>query len=121
MEKTTLRKADLVISISFVFIQYIKLFFNPFGRNFEDINAGEMKAALMDWTQSPVLLPMLLSGFLLICALLLMHFALRQGACLDFCIGKINHELLQGCRREQICIEAIVETRNKKTGEMLVA
>ena len=90
MEKTTLRKADLVFSIvlmlisAFIFIQSIKLFFNPFGRNFEDINAEELKAALMDWAQSPALLPMVLSGLLLICALLLMHFAIRQGACLDF-------------------------------------
>lgn len=90
MEKTTLRKADLVFSFMlifisvWVFIQSVKLFFNPFGRKFEEINADELKAALMDWTQSPALLPMVLSGFLLICALILMHFAIRQGARLDF-------------------------------------
>ncbi len=90
MEKSALRRADLMFSFVligisvWIFVQSIKLFFNPFGRRFEQINADELKTAILEWDQSPALLPMILSGCLLICALALMHFAIRQGARLDF-------------------------------------
>ena len=90
MKKSTLRRADLVfsaflmvISIA-VMIDSVKLLFNPFGRDFEDIRGDDIKASLETWYQSVGLVPFIIATFVFICALCLFHFARREGARFDF-------------------------------------
>lgn len=114
MEKSTLRKADLVFSIVLMFlsvwilIQSAKLFFNPFGRSMEDINPDELKTLLIQWYQSPALLPAILAMLLLLCAVILMHYALRQGAKLDFFTKENLKKLLH--KREFYVVLIVVFT-----------
>lgn len=114
MDKTTLRKADLLFSILLIcisiwtMIQSVKLFFNPFGRKMEDINPEELKTLLIQWYQSPALLPMMLAFLLLVCAIVLMHYALKQGAKLDFIKKKNIIKILHN--REFYVVIAVVMT-----------
>ena len=90
MEKQNLRRADLLFSLflmifsAFFFYQSVKLFFNPFGRAFEKVNAEDIKNGILEWYKSPALLPLLLSATIFILAILLLHYAIRDGARLDF-------------------------------------
>lgn len=90
MEKKTLRRADLVFSIILIvvsvltMIESIKLFFNPFGRDFEKVSPEDVKACITNWYESPALLPFILAAILLFLAVCLMHVALKDGAKLDF-------------------------------------
>jgi hypothetical protein len=99
LNKLSLRKADLVFSIVLmgisvnVIIQSIKLFFNPFGRQFEDVSADEIKASIIEWTKSPALLPLILAAFLMLCAVLLLLNARREGARLELSINAIKEKL----------------------------
>ena len=73
----------MVISIA-VMIDSVKLLFNPFGRDFEDIRGDDIKASLETWYQSVGLVPFIIATFVFICALCLFHFARREGARFDF-------------------------------------
>ncbi len=90
MEKSTLRRADLVFSVvllatSFLYlIESIKLFINPFKRKWENVPAESLKATFTFWYKSPALLPFLVSLLLLICAISLLHVARKAGAKIDF-------------------------------------
>lgn len=93
VEKSSLRRADLVFSVflifgSFIyFIESIKLFINPFRRKWEAVPAEGVKETLTFWYKSPALLPFTVSILLLICALALLHVARKDGAKIDF-LGK---------------------------------
>jgi len=90
VEKSSLRRADLVFSVFlifgsfFYFIESIKLFVNPFGRKWEAVPAEAVKETLTFWYKSPALLPFVVSLLLLVCALALLHVARKEGAKLDF-------------------------------------
>lgn len=90
MKKSTLRRADLVFSIflmalsAWTMIQSIKLLINPFGRAWEKVSGDSIKSNIENWYQSIGLVPFVIAMFLLICALFLFHFALREGARFDF-------------------------------------
>lgn len=90
MKKSTLRRADLVFSVFLMvisiaaMIESVKLLFNPFGRDFEDIRGDDIKASLETWYQSVGLVPFIIATFVFICALCLFHFARREGAWFDF-------------------------------------
>ena len=81
MKKQTLRRADLVFSYvlmvisTWFFVQSIKLFINPFGRDFEKVDGNDIKLSIIEWYKSPALLPMLLSVLVFLCAILLLHKA----------------------------------------------
>lgn len=112
MNKLSLRKADLVFSVVLmgisvvVMIQSIKLFFNPFGRQFEDVSAEEVKASIVEWTKSPALLPLILAAFLMLCAVFLMINARREGARFDISINGIKEKLtiLRKSREAQVLL-----------------
>lgn len=90
VEKSSLRRADLVFSVFlifgsfFYFLESLKLFVNPFRRTWEAVPAEAVKDTLTFWYKSPALLPFLVSILLLLCALVLMHIARKEGAKLDF-------------------------------------
>lgn len=90
MKKSTLRRVDLVFSIvliilsAFVFINSISIFFNPFGRDFEDVQPEAIKQSIVQWYKSPALFPMLLAVVLLLLALMLFANAKKEGARFDF-------------------------------------
>ncbi len=90
MEKTTLRRADLAFSVVLVIasigymIEAVKIFFNPFGRKWENVPAEALKDTLTRWYESPALLPFLVGALLLACALALFHIARGNGARFDF-------------------------------------
>lgn len=90
MKKSTLRRADLVFSVFLMvisivaMIESVKLLFNPFGRDFEDVRGDDIKASLETWYQSVGLVPFIIAAFVFICALCLFHFARREGARFDF-------------------------------------
>lgn len=90
MKKSSLRRADLVFSVALMgvsiaaMIESVKLLFNPFGREFEQIKGDDLKACLENWYQSVGLVPFIIAAFLLVCALCLFHFARREGARFDF-------------------------------------
>lgn len=90
MKKSTLRRADLVFSLVLMIvsaaamIESVKLLFNPFGRDFETVKGDDIKASIETWYQSAGLVPFVIAAFLFICALFLLHFALREGAKFDF-------------------------------------
>jgi hypothetical protein len=90
VEKSSLRRADLVFSVFlifgslFYFIESIKLFVNPFRRKWEAVPAEAVKETLTFWYKSPALLPFVVSLLLLACALALLHVARKDGAKLDF-------------------------------------
>lgn len=90
MEKSTLRRADLVFSIVLmiisilVMIESVKIFFNPFGRKFDLLSAESIKDNIVNWYHSPALLPAVLAVIMLLLAIALMHVAIRDGARLDF-------------------------------------
>lgn len=90
MKKSTLRRADLVFSIVLMvisvatMIESVKLLFNPFGRDFEDVKGDDIKNSIETWYQSVGLVPFVIAAFVFICALCLFHFARREGARFDF-------------------------------------
>ncbi len=90
MKKSTLRRADLVFSIVLMvisvatMIESVKLLFNPFGRDFEDVKGDDIKNSIETWYQSVGLVPFIIAAFIFICALCLFHFARREGARFDF-------------------------------------
>ncbi len=90
MKKENLRRADFLFSIGliliaiFVFIKSIGYFFNPFSRDFALVSGDSIKDAIVNWNQSPALLPLILSALLLLCGVSLLHISRRQGAKLDF-------------------------------------
>ena len=90
MKKSTLRRADLVFSLVLRFIsiaamiESVKLLFNPFGRDFEDVKGDDIKNSIETWYQSVGLVPFIIAAFILICALFLFHFARKEGARFDF-------------------------------------
>jgi hypothetical protein len=90
VEKTSLRRADLVFSVFLIFVSFgffiesIKLFVNPFRRAWEAVPAEAVKETLTLWYKSPALLPFLVSILLLVCSLALFHVARKDGARLDF-------------------------------------
>jgi len=90
MDKSKVRRADLVFSLClmimavYFFVKSAALFINPFGREFEKINAEELKIGLMEWYKSPGLLPMVLSIIIFILAVILWNVARRDGAAFDF-------------------------------------
>ncbi|MDP3447825.1 MAG: tripartite tricarboxylate transporter TctB family protein [Eubacteriales bacterium] len=90
MKKENLRRADLMFSIVlillsiFVFVKSIGYFFNPFSRDFALVSGDSIKDAMINWNESPALLPLILSALLLLCGVSLLHIAKRQGAKIDF-------------------------------------
>ncbi len=98
MEKSTLRRADLVFSyiltlISFyIIIRSIILFFNPFNRDFELVTGDVLKQTIMKWYESPALLPLLLGFVLMFLASRLRVVAVKDGAKIDF----LTKEKFQG-------------------------
>lgn len=90
MNKKNLRRADMVFSIVlaviaiWTMIESVKLLFNPFGRDFEQVRGDDIKLSLETWYQSAGLVPFVIAAFVLLCALILFHFARRQGAKFDF-------------------------------------
>lgn len=93
MDKRKVRRADLVFSLflmimaAYFFVKSAALFINPFGREFEKINAEELKTGLMEWYQSPGLLPLVLSVIIFILAVILWNIARKDGAAFDFLTG----------------------------------
>lgn len=101
MDKDTLRKADLVFSLALAglsvaaFANSLMMFLNPFGRPFRLLKAEEIRQNLLNWHQSPALFPAFLSIVLLILAVVLLNFALLEGARIDFLrLGKIKQFLM---------------------------
>ena len=90
MDKQNLRRADLLFSLflmlfsAFFFYLSVKLFFNPFSRDFEKVSAEDIKNGILEWYKSPALLPLILSAIIFILAILLLHYARKEGAKLDF-------------------------------------
>lgn len=73
MKKSTLRRADLVFSVFLMvvsvaaMIESVKLLFNPFGRDFEDVRGDDIKTSLETWYQSVGLVPFTVPGHYRIC------------------------------------------------------
>ncbi len=90
MSKSSLRRADLVFSyilmaISvYVIIESVNIFFNPFGRDWEDIKPETLKDTIEKWYESPALMPFLLGFIILFLAFRLRAVALKDGAKFDF-------------------------------------
>ncbi|MGD9940274.1 MAG: hypothetical protein AB7T74_10775 [Clostridia bacterium] len=90
MEKSTLRRADLLFSIALMLgslwfmVQSIKLFLNPFGRKWEAVPADSVKDTLTFWYKSPALMPFFVSLLVLLCSVMLFHVAMKSGARIDF-------------------------------------
>jgi hypothetical protein len=90
VEKSSLRRADLVFSIVLMLgslwfmIQSIKLFLNPFGRKWEAVPAEAIKETLTFWYKSPALMPFFVSLLVLLCSVMLFHVAMKAGARIDF-------------------------------------
>jgi hypothetical protein len=114
LNKLPLRKADLVFSVVLmgisilVIIQSIKLFFNPFGRPPENIQADETQALIDEWATSPALVPLILAAFLMLCAVLLMINALREGARLNISIHAIREKMTLLRNNREIYVLAII-------------
>lgn len=102
MEKSKLRRADLLASIFlmvlsvFVFIGSLKIFFNPFGRANVSLTQQEIDALLDQWYTSPALLPLLLSVLIMICAIIYLRQASREGGKFDFIKLEKFKALIQG-------------------------
>lgn len=90
MDKQTMRRADLFFSYvlmllsTWFFIMSVKLFFNPFSRDFSLVDGESIKQGIIEWYKAPALFPLILSVIILMCAVMLMHKAIRDGAKLDF-------------------------------------
>ena len=90
MKKSTLRRADLVFSVVLMVVSFaamvesVKLLFNPFGRDFEDVRGDDIKTSIETWYQSVGLVPFIIAAFIFICGLFLFHFARKEGARFDF-------------------------------------
>jgi len=114
LDKLSLRKADLVFSIVlmglsvYVLVESFKLFINPFGRDLEKVSGDEIKASLINWIQSPGLLPAILACFLMLCAILLIVNALREGARLNFSIKAIIEKLTNLSKIREFYVVIIV-------------
>jgi hypothetical protein len=109
MEKTSLRRADIVFSVVLmmisiiVMIESINILINPFGRSFEKVSAESIKNNILKWYESPALIPFLLAVVLLLLSVSLLHIALKDGARLDF-VTKVklfnfikNREFIVSC------------------------
>ncbi len=89
-EKKVLRRFDLVFSILlmafsvFYSIESIKLFVNPFGRSWDKVTKETTAAIISKWYESPALLPFIISILLLVCSIVLLRIALKDGAKFDF-------------------------------------
>lgn len=74
MKKTTLRRMDLVFSIIlmmlsvWIMINCVKMFFNPFGREFARVSGEDIKDSILNWYLSPALVPFIFACCLMICA-----------------------------------------------------
>lgn len=90
MKKSALRRADLVFSLILALISIlsmfycIKLFFNPFGRDFAMVSGDDIKRTMQEWYLSPALVPFIFSACLLLCAAFLYRNARQEGARFDF-------------------------------------
>lgn len=96
MEKSSLRRTDLVFSVilmfiaSFIIVNSIGIFFNPFGRDFDKVKPEEIKESIVMWYKSPALFPMILAVILFLLGFLLFLHARKEGAKFDFLTkGKI--------------------------------
>ena len=109
MQKSTLRKTDLVFSLVlmaisvYVFFESIVLFFNPFGRPFAKVKGETIKQGILEWYTSPALMPFLLAIILFILAMLLFKNARKEGAKFDF-FTKEKFAALAGARETHVCI-----------------
>lgn len=101
MKKSTLRRADMVFSIVLMILSFctmvesVKLLFNPFGRDFEQVRGDDIKNSILTWYQSAGLVPFVIAVFIFICALVLFHFARREGARFDFLKWESAQHLLK--------------------------
>ncbi|MCC8190199.1 MAG: hypothetical protein LIP77_06105 [Planctomycetes bacterium] len=102
-DEGALRRADLAFGVVLaamaivMLIGAVRIFFNPFGRDFHQVRAQEVKSAIVNWHQSAALLPGLLSLVLLILSLVLIHVALMRGAKADFLrLGTLVHLVRSG-------------------------
>lgn len=101
MKKSTLRRADLVFSVvlmivsAYFLVKSVALFYNPFGRPLQDINAEEIKLGIIEWYKSPGLLPFILSAVLFMLAICLLHVAKKDGAKFDFLTKKHISDFLK--------------------------
>lgn len=95
MENKELRKFDLGFSLVlivcsiFYTIESVKLFVNPFGRNWSTVTEESVAELVRTWSESPALVPFIVSILLLICAMTLLGIALKSGARLHFSINKL--------------------------------
>ena len=85
MKKTTLRRMDLVFSIIlmmlsvWIMINCVKMFFNPFGREFARVSGEDIKDSILNWYLSPALVPFIFACCLMICAIALYKIARANG------------------------------------------
>ena len=90
MKKDTLRRADLLFSIVLILVSIwfgvksVLLFPNPFSKDWDRLTSEEIQANLDAWFKSPGLIPLIFSVFLLICSIVLLVTAVKQGARFDF-------------------------------------
>lgn len=90
MKKETLRRADLLFSIVLIVVSIwfgvksVLLFSNPFSKDWSLLTQEEIDKNLADWFNSPGLIPLIFSICLLVCAIVLMRIAIKEGARLDF-------------------------------------
>ena len=85
-----LRRADLIFSIILMLVSIwfgvksILLFSNPFSKDWDIITQEEIDRNLSEWFKSPGLIPLIFSFFLLVCSIVLLITAIKQGARFDF-------------------------------------
>lgn len=90
MKKETLRRADMITSIFlmifaiFVFIESVKIFFNPFGRKDYTVSEEEKVALIKEWYLSPAIIPLIISVLIFICGAVYLVQAKKDGGKLDF-------------------------------------
>jgi len=90
LKKETLRRADLIFSIILMLVSIwfgvksILLFSNPFSKDWDIITQEEIDRNLSEWFKSPGLIPLIFSFFLLVCSIVLLITAIKQGARFDF-------------------------------------
>ncbi len=90
MEKSTLRRFDLVTSILlfigsiFYIFESISLLQNPYGYPAEMLTPEKVQGYLEKWTESPALLPLVVGILLLVASVILFIIAIKDGARFDF-------------------------------------
>ncbi len=110
MDKKILRRCDLVTSIVFIILSIFfmfesyKMFANPFGK--ATLPEEEIVKNLKLWYQSPGLLPLFVSGILLLLSIGLLIIAIKDGARFDFI--KISNIISMKTNKEfRTCIEVL--------------